>query len=59
MTGSEKQPFNWKELVDIFGIRDGECEEEQRVTLMERVNSLADKFGREYVIKKIALRQQH
>lgn len=59
MTESQKQVFDWKELVDIFYIREGECDEKQRKTLIKRINDFTDTYGREYVIRKIALRTRH
>jgi len=56
MTDSRKQSFDWQELVDIFRI--DECGEEQREALLRRINALTVRFGREYVIRKIALRPQ-
>ena len=58
MTNRHKQLFDWKELMDIFCIREGECEEKQRETLMKRINCLTDKYGREFVIRKVALRAE-
>ncbi len=58
MANARKEPFEWKELADIFCIREGECKGEIREKLMLRVNGFTDKYGREYVIKKIALRPQ-
>lgn len=59
MTENQKKFFEWNEVADIFGIREGECKEGDRETLMKRINDMSDKYGRDYVVKKIALRQQH
>jgi len=56
MTDIRKQSFDWQELVDIFRL--DECGEEQREALLRRINALTVRFGREYVIRKIALRPQ-
>jgi len=56
MAQAQNEKFEWKELADIFCIRDGECKGEFRDKLMRRINDIVDRFGREYVIKKIALR---
>jgi len=58
MTNQQKEQFEWKELADIFCIREGECKGELREKLMQRINDITDKYGRDYVIKKIALRPQ-
>lgn len=55
MTESGKQPFDWQELSAIFCIREGECGDKSRESVLKRVNDLTDKYGREYVINKIAL----
>lgn len=48
--------FEWNEIVDVFRIHDAEeLEEEKREEILRRINSIADEYGREYVIRKIAL----
>lgn len=57
MTKNQKRQFEWNEVADIFCIREGECEKDRREALMRRINGLTDKYGREYVIRKIALKE--
>ena len=56
MTKDQEQPFEWNEVADIFCIPDDECIGDCREVLVERINGFSDRFGREYVIRKIALR---
>lgn len=56
MTDSCHRAFDWNELIDLFRIPEAQTfNEEERMKIMEKINSLADRFGREYVIRKIAL----
>jgi hypothetical protein len=48
--------FEWEEVMVLFSIREAETmREEERESLLERINGLAEDFGRNYVIRKIAL----
>jgi hypothetical protein len=58
MTKNQERPFEWREVADIFCIPDDECTGECRECLVARINGFSDRFGREYVIRKIALRHQ-
>ena len=52
--------FEWNELVDVFCIREAEqMKEEERQAILDRINNLADQYGREYVLQKIALLSCH
>jgi hypothetical protein len=56
MTDSCHTSFDWNELIDLFRIPEPQMvNEEERMKIMEKINNLADRFGREYVIRKIAL----
>lgn len=51
--------FEWKEVCDLFCIRDSETmQEAERNKIMSRINKVTDEYGREYVIRKIALATQ-
>ena len=48
--------FDWDEVIALFGIREaGDLKKAQRKAILKRINTLADDFGRDYVIRKIAL----
>ncbi|QGY38645.1 hypothetical protein GM415_00305 [Pseudodesulfovibrio cashew] len=56
MTESMKNTFDWKEVCDLFCIREDEQpREEEREKILKRINKVTDEFGRDYVIRKIAL----
>ncbi|CCH49414.1 hypothetical protein [Pseudodesulfovibrio piezophilus] len=56
MTQETKRSFEWKEVCDLFCIRDEEnLEDEEREKILSRINKVTDEHGREYVIRKIAL----
>ncbi|WP_207264620.1 hypothetical protein [Desulfovibrio sp. Huiquan2017] len=61
MTESQKQGFDWNEVADLFGIAEEtpDLVEEERDKILERINSLSCRYGREYVIKKITLQTTH
>lgn len=56
MLNHDPKSFEWTELSEMFGMRsqDG-YEEERKREILERVNRLADRYGKEYVAKRIAL----
>ncbi|GEM_PF-1347763 len=52
--------FEWNELVEVLCIREAErMDEAERKDILKRVNSLAARYGREYVVRKIALLSSH
>jgi hypothetical protein len=58
MPEAEKKSFEWNELVEIFSIREGEYKDKDRECIMQRLNTFAGKYGKDYVIRKIALKRQ-
>ena len=60
MTESYNESFEWTEVVDLFGIEEApEMQEQERDKILERINSLTDRYGREYVLRKIILQSTH
>ncbi|MCJ2164395.1 MULTISPECIES: hypothetical protein [unclassified Pseudodesulfovibrio] len=60
MTDSYNESFDWNEVVDLFGIQESsEMLEQDRDKFLEKINSLTDRFGRDYVLKKIVLQNTH
>lgn len=61
MTESTNQRFEWNEVADLFGIEEENPDliEEERDKILERINALSCRYGREYVIKKITLQTTH
>ncbi|WP_316897766.1 hypothetical protein [Pseudodesulfovibrio indicus] len=60
MTDIQDKTFDWNEVADLFGIPDQSMpREEERDRILERINSLSCRYGREYVIKKITLQTTH
>jgi hypothetical protein len=56
MTDTCNTSFDWNELIDLFRIREAQTlNDEDRMRILEKINALTDRFGREYVIRKIAL----
>jgi len=56
MTDTCKTSFDWNELIDLFRIRDPQAlNDEDRMRILKKINALTVRFGREYVIRKIAL----
>ena len=52
--------FDWKEVCDLFSIRDSDdMEEAEREKILNRINKMTGEYGREYVIRKIALSNTH
>jgi len=48
--------FDWKEVCDLFSIREPEeVEQAEREKILNRINKMTGEYGREYVIRKIAL----
>ncbi|GAB7023113.1 hypothetical protein [Salidesulfovibrio brasiliensis] len=48
--------FDWNEIVDVFSIPEEDAlDEKKREEFLQRINSIADEYGREYVLRKIAL----
>ena len=48
--------FDWDEVRALFGIRKSDdLGKKQKKAILKRVNTLADDFGRDYVIRKITL----
>lgn len=48
--------FDWNELRDIFHIQESEVSDEgQRRKILDKINAIADEYGRDYVLRKIAL----
>lgn len=60
MNDTQDNTFNWNEVADLFGIPEqGMPQEEERDRILERINSLSCRYGRDYVIKKITLQTTH
>ncbi|OIQ50646.1 hypothetical protein BerOc1_02587 [Pseudodesulfovibrio hydrargyri] len=61
MTETHDQSFEWTEVADLFGIEEENPDllEDERDRILERINSLSCRYGREYVIKKITLQTTH
>ncbi|MEF2232013.1 MAG: hypothetical protein V3571_13865 [Pseudodesulfovibrio sp.] len=52
--------FDWKEVCALFSIRDSEeLEATERERILNRINKMTGEYGREYVIRKIALCNTH
>lgn len=58
MNEDRKKRFDWQELVELFCIREGELEDKEKEDLLKWINSFAEKHGRDYVVRNVALRQQ-
>ena len=60
MTERYNESFEWTEVVDLFNIQEnGEIEDQQRDRILERINSLTDRYGRDYVTRKLTLQSTH
>lgn len=61
MTEPRENSFEWNEVADLFGIEDenADLHDEDRDRILERINSLSCRYGREYIIKKITLQTTH
>jgi hypothetical protein len=61
MTETQDQCFEWTEVADLFGIKDENPDllDAERDRILERINALTCRYGREYVIKKITLHTTH
>ncbi|WP_272701643.1 hypothetical protein [Desulfovibrio sp. Fe33] len=61
MAETQDQSFEWNEVADLFGIEDENSDmvEADRDRILERINTLTGRYGREYVIKKITLQTTH
>ncbi|WFS63173.1 hypothetical protein LF599_03140 [Pseudodesulfovibrio thermohalotolerans] len=61
MAETQDQSFEWNEVADLFGIEEENPDlvEAERDRILERINSLTDRYGREYIIKKITLQTTH
>jgi len=60
MTETNKKYFDWNELAVLFGIEDAsEMVEQERDKFMQKINTLTDRFGRDYVLRKIVLQNTH
>ncbi|MEZ7197155.1 hypothetical protein [Pseudodesulfovibrio karagichevae] len=61
MTETQDQCFEWTEVADLFGIEEENPEmlDAERDRILERINALTSRYGREYVIKKITLQTTH
>lgn len=55
-TLNDQAPFEWQELTELFQIRDESAiEAERKADILERINRMADMFGKDYVARRIAL----
>ncbi|XXJ18608.1 hypothetical protein ACR42D_03460 [Desulfovibrio caledoniensis] len=61
MTEMHDKSFEWNEVADLFGIKEETPDllEDERDRILERINALTCRYGREYVIKKITLQTTH
>lgn len=56
MTEETVKNCDWEAVRDLFGIRDDEeLPEAEREEVVNRINRMIETYGRDYVVRKIAL----
>lgn len=52
------QTFEWPELAEMFSMDEDDQEymDKDKRDILERINRIADHYGKEYVVKRIALK---
>jgi len=56
MTNANETSFELGEVFRIFDMKEEDCRETDCDDVLRKINTLTEKYGREYVIKKIALK---
>ncbi len=58
MTDTKETSFDLPEVLRLFDMKEEDCARTDCDAILRKINQLTEKYGREYVIKKIALKAQ-
>lgn len=56
MTNTNETSFELPEILKLFDMKEDDCAQTDCDAILRKINQLTEKYGRDYVIKKIALK---